>query len=110
MQRLLVQLRDQLRLTTIIGYGPRFLHSTGQLHKVDANNALFTQFTVDLLRDLRIPEEAGWSESFLTFGVLEKAQALDDGRALREAGRHFIRFHLGADIVGGIERLLKKLS
>jgi hypothetical protein len=54
------------------------LHSTGHLHKGDANNALFTRFTVDLLRDLRIPEEGGSPASFITFGV-EKAQALDDG-------------------------------
>jgi hypothetical protein len=55
------------------------LHSTGHLHKGDANDALFTRFTVDLLQDLRIPEEAGSPESFITFGVLEKAQALDGG-------------------------------
>jgi transaldolase/glucose-6-phosphate isomerase len=77
-QRLRVRLRDQLPLTTIVGYGLRFLHSTGQLYKDDANNALFTRFTVDLLRDLRIPEEGGSPASFITFGV-EKAQALDDG-------------------------------
>jgi hypothetical protein len=54
--------------------------------------------------------EAGEFESFIPFGVLEKAQALGDGQALREAGRRFIPFHLGKDIVGGIERLLKELS
>jgi beta-phosphoglucomutase-like phosphatase (HAD superfamily) len=47
---------------------------------------------------------------FLTFGALEKAQALGDGQALRENGRRFIRFHLGKDVVGGIGRLLEKLS
>jgi hypothetical protein len=55
------------------------LHFTGHLHKGDTNNALFTRFTVDLLRHLRIPEVAGSPKSFITFGVLEKAQALDDG-------------------------------
>ena len=56
------------------------MHSTGQLHKGDANNALFPQFTVDLLRDLRISGQASSPESFITFGVLKKAQeALDDG-------------------------------
>jgi hypothetical protein len=78
-QRLPVRLRDQLPLTTTVGYRTRFLHSTGHLHKSDANSVLFTQFTVDLLRHLRIPEEAGSPKSFITFGVLEKAQALDDG-------------------------------
>ena len=79
MQRLPVQLRDQLPLTTTAGYGPRFLHFTGQLHKGDTNNALFTRFTVDLLRHLRNPEVSGSPKSFITFGVLEKAPALDDG-------------------------------
>jgi transaldolase / glucose-6-phosphate isomerase len=78
-QRLPLRLRDQLPLTTTVGYGPRFLHFTGHLHKSDANNnVLFTRFTVDLLRDLRIPEEAGSPKSIITFGVLKKAQALDD--------------------------------
>ena len=57
MQRWPVRLRDQPRLTTTIGYGPRFLHSTGQLHNVGANNALFTQIAVDLLREF-------WSRLF----------------------------------------------
>jgi hypothetical protein len=104
-RRLLVRLRDHLRLNTTVGYGQRFLHSTGQLYKGDPGNGLFIQFTAEPLLDLPIPEEAGSSESFLTSGVLEKAQALDDGQALREAGRRFIRSHLGADVVG-IERLL----
>lgn len=109
-QRLRLGLRDRLRLATTLGYGPRFLHSTGQLHKGDAGGGLFIQFTADPPRDLPIPEEAGSSESFLTFGVLEKAQALGDGQALQKNGRRFIRFHLGKDVVGGIERLLKELS
>jgi hypothetical protein len=77
-QRLRIRLWDRLRLTTTVGYGQRFLHSAGQ-HKGDANSVLFTQFTVDLLRHLRIPEEAGSPKSFITFGVLEKSQTLDDG-------------------------------
>ena len=95
---------------TAVGYGPRFLYPTVQLRKGATGNALFIQFPVDLLQDLPIPDEAGSFEAFLTFGVLEKAQALGDGRALREARRRFIRFHLGADLVGRTEPLPKEFS
>lgn len=98
-------LRDKLHLATTVGYGPRFLHSTGQLHKGDGNNGLFIQFTADVLQDAPIPDEAGAATSGMSFGVLIKAQALGDGQALRDAGRRVIRFHLGTDVVGGLERL-----
>lgn len=110
LQRMRVLLRDRFQLATTVGYGPRFLHSTGQLHKGDGGNGLFIQFTTDPSRDLAIPDEPGSTGSFLTFGILERAQALGDGRALVEAGRRFIRFHLGEDVVGDIERLLEGLS
>jgi hypothetical protein len=71
-----VRLRDQLPLTTTVGYRMRFLHSTGHRHKGDANNALFTRFTVDLIRDLRHPKVADSPESFITFGVLEEAERI----------------------------------
>jgi hypothetical protein len=54
------RLRNRFRLATTVGYGPRFLHSTGQLHKDDAGNGLFIQFTADDPRDAPIPNEAGW--------------------------------------------------
>ena len=98
-------LRDRLHLATTVGYGPRFLHSTGQLHKGDGNNGLFIQFTADVLQDAPIPDEAGAAASGMSFGVLIQAQALGDGQALRDAGRRVIRFHLGTDVVGGLERL-----
>ena len=80
LQRLRVGLRDGLRLATTVGYGPRFLHSTGQLHKGDAGNGLFIQLTADDERDAPIPDEAGGAASSLTFGVLKEAQALGDRR------------------------------
>lgn len=98
-------LRDRLHLATTVGYGPRFLHSTGQLHKGDGNNGLFIQFTADVLQDAPIPDEAGAAASGMSFGVLIQAQALGDGQALRDAGRRVIRFHLDTDVVGGLERL-----
>ena len=82
------------------------LTPTGQLHKGDAGNGLFIQLTADDQRDAPIPAEAGSSASSITFGTLKEAQALGDRRALLDAGRRFIRFHLGADVVGGLKRLM----
>ncbi len=109
LQALRVKLRDRLKVATTVGYGPRFLHSTGQLHKGDAGNGLFVQFTADDPRDVPIPDEAGKPESSITFGVLKMAQALGDGQALRDAGRRVIRFHLGRDVIGGLKQLAEGL-
>jgi hypothetical protein len=102
------RLRDRYRLATTVGYGPRFLHSTGQLHKGDAGNGLFVQFTADSTTDVPIPDEAGAPGSTMTFGVLKMAQALGDGQALLDAGRQMIRFHLGMDVVSGLRGLTEK--
>jgi hypothetical protein len=99
------RLRDRTRLATTVGYGPRFLHSTGQLHKGDAGNGLFIQFTADDLQDIPIPDEAGSPDSTMSFGVLNAAQALGDWQALLAAGRRVIRFHLGDDVVNGLKQL-----
>ncbi|MGD2178608.1 MAG: bifunctional transaldolase/phosoglucose isomerase [Anaerolineae bacterium] len=99
------QLRDRHQLATTVGYGPSFLHSTGQLYKGDAGNGLFIQFTADAPRDAAIPDAAGSDESSITFGILEKAQALGDRRAMEDAGRRVIRFHLGEDVIEGLDRL-----
>lgn len=106
LQQLRIQLRDRLKLATTVGYGPRFLHSTGQLHKGDAGNGLFIQITADDQRDAPIPDEAGSPDSSITFGVLKAAQALGDLQALLFAWRRVIRFHLGEDVVGGLKCLM----
>lgn len=103
-------LRDATRRAVTVGYGPRFLHSTGQLHKGDAGNGLFIQFTAKMPQDAAIPDEAGQPGSSMTFGVLKDAQALGDRQALLDAGRGVLRFDLGADIVGGFARLVGALS
>jgi transaldolase/glucose-6-phosphate isomerase len=100
-----LKLRDRFRLATTVGYGPRFLHSTGQLHKGDGGNGLFIQFTHDPPQDAGIPNEAGEPESSMTFGVLIAAQALGDRQALLDNDRRVIRFHLGSDVVGGLRKL-----
>ncbi len=92
-------------LPVTVGYGPRFLHSTGQLHKGDAGNGLFIQLTADMPEDVDIPDEAGQAHASMSFGVLKTAQALGDAAALRQAGRRIIVFDLGADISGGIAAL-----
>ncbi|MDX6379473.1 MAG: transaldolase / glucose-6-phosphate isomerase [Rubrobacteraceae bacterium] len=109
LQELRLRLRDRLWVATTVGYGPRFLHSTGQLHKGDTGNGLFIQFTADHPRDAPIPDEAGADESSLTFGVLEAAQALGDRQALLDAGRRVIRFHLEEDVPGNLNRLASGL-
>jgi glucose-6-phosphate isomerase len=103
--RLRIALRDRCHLATTIGYGPRFLHSTGQLHKGDGGRGMFIQLTADDPRDVPIPGEIGQHGSSLSFGVLKAAQALGDRQALRNAGRPVIRFHLGGDIPGGMRVL-----
>ena len=104
-----VRLRDRFRLATTAGYGPRFLHSTGQLHKGDAGNGLFIQLTADDPRDAPIPDQAGSPGSSMSFGVLKAAQALGDRQALIDAGRRVIRFQLGDDVVGGLRQLAATL-
>ena len=110
LRKLNTHLRDRLRLATTVGYGPRFLHSTGQIHKGDAGRGLFIQLTADDLQDAPIPDEAESSSSSITFGVLKAAQALGDMQALLNAGRRVVRFHLGKELVGGLERLTKAVG
>ena len=105
LQRMRVRLMHRLVVATTSGYGPRFLHSTGQLHKGDGGNGLFVQITADHERDADIPDEAGAPESSLSFGVLIGAQALGDRQALLDAGRRVIRLHLSRDVSGGLDRL-----
>jgi hypothetical protein len=111
-QALLEQLRRHLQLqtglATTLGYGPRFLHSTGQLHKGDGGNGLFLQLTASAPQDAPIPDEAGSNASALSFGVLIAAQASGDAGALRKAGRAVLRIDLGADIRAGIETIIDK--
>ena len=73
---------------TTLGFGPRFLHSTGQLHKGGANNGLFIQITSEPEHFLPIPGQG------MDFGTLERAQALGDLEALLSRGRRVIRVHL----------------
>jgi len=102
-----IHLRTGLATTT--GYGPRFLHSTGQLHKGDRGNGLFIQFVSDGHEDVPIPDEAGAAASAMSFNVLKRAQALGDARALRAAHRRVLAFDVGQDAAGAIARLAAEL-
>ena len=98
-------IRDRTGRPVTTGYGPRYLHSTGQLHKGDAGNGLFIQLVADDETDLDIPDEPGSNESSISFGVLKTAQALGDAEALAEAGRPVIRFKLGSEAARSIIKL-----
>jgi transaldolase / glucose-6-phosphate isomerase len=93
------QLLERLGLATTFGYGPRFLHSTGQLHKGGPNTGMFLQI-VDVPReDLAVPG------ADFTFGELIRAQSLGDYQALRQKGRRVLRIDLGTDVAGGLTRI-----
>ena len=92
-------LRDKLKVATTIGYGPRFLHSTGQLHKGGADNGVFIQITAEGNSDLEIPGEP------YSFNVLKAAQAMGDFQSLAARGRRLIRLHLTGELDRSLESL-----
>ncbi len=102
--RLLLQ--KKFKAATTLGYGPRFLHSTGQLHKGDAGKGLFIQFTSKMPKDLPIPDNANSNKSSISFGVLISAQALGDKKALEENKRKVIRIDLGNNIYKNLKLLI----
>jgi len=99
LQELRIQLRDATRCATTIGYGPRFLHSTGQLHKGGPNTGVFFQIIANDKVDFAVPGEP------YTFSILKQAQALGDFRALAKRGRRVIGIDLGDNTVSGLDRL-----
>ena len=96
------KLRNKLRLAVTVGFGPRFLHSTGQLHKGDGGHGLFIQITGNDPSDLDIPDEAGSPNTLLSFSTLKTSQALGDREALVRAKRKILAFHISGDITRGI--------
>jgi transaldolase/glucose-6-phosphate isomerase len=101
-------LRDRTRFATTLGYGPRFLHSTGQLHKGGPEAGRFLQIVDEPGHDLPVPE------TDYTFGELIRAQADGDRKALEQRGRRVMRINLrvnlGADLQGGLARLREALG
>lgn len=96
-------LRDKIMSKTkravLFGYGPRYLHSTGQLHKGDGNNGVFIVLSADAKDDIKIPGQR------YTFGQLCNAQALGDFNALQDKGRRAIKLHLTQPVLESIEKI-----
>ncbi len=98
LQSIRTAIQKKYKVATTVGYGPRFLHSTGQLHKGDAGNGLFIQIIGDPKENLLIPDVPQGDESSISFGVLIDAQAMGDREALIENDRQVITIDLGNDI------------
>lgn len=104
LQQLRLALARRTGLATTLGFGPRFLHSTGQLHKGGPNTGLFLQLTDGTSPDLEVPG------SGYTFGQLIRAQAAGDAMALARRGRRLLRLDLGQEPAEGLKRLLDALE
>jgi len=101
LREICVSLRDRFHLAATLGYGPRFLHSTGQLHKGGPNSALILQIVDEPAEDLAVPE------TDYTFGALIRAQAVGDFTALKKRKRRALRVNLGTDVRRGRGQLKK---
>jgi len=99
LQQLRTDVRDRTKCATTTGYGPRFLHSTGQLHKGGPNTGVFFQISDDDQVDFPVPGES------YSFSILKQAQALGDFRALSFNHRRVIRIEVGKNIRRGLEHL-----
>jgi len=93
------RVRDRKRVATCLGFGPRFLHSTGQAYKGGPNRGVFLQVTCDDAKDLAVPGQK------YTFGVVKAAQARGDFQVLAERDRRALRVHLGPDVAAGLKTL-----
>jgi glucose-6-phosphate isomerase len=105
LQLLRLKILQKYKAATTLGYGPRFLHSTGQLHKGDSGNGFFIQLISDIQDDVAIPEGAGSDISSISFGTLIRAQALGDKQALIDNKRKVLTIDLGKSISGSLSKL-----
>ncbi|HEX3469399.1 MAG TPA: bifunctional transaldolase/phosoglucose isomerase, partial [Candidatus Elarobacter sp.] len=103
LQRLRTTVRDALKVATTVGFGPRFLHSTGQLHKGGPNSGVFFQLTYDPPFDLAIPGMVG-------FRTLQRSQALGDFESLDKRDRRGARIHFRGDVKDGLAALTAALD
>jgi transaldolase/glucose-6-phosphate isomerase len=97
--RIRTLVRDARRVATAVGFGPRFLHSTGQAYKGGPNSGVFLQITCEDARDLPVPHAR------YTFGVVKAAQARGDFQVLVDRQRRALRVHLGPDVAAGLHAL-----
>jgi len=96
--------RDKKKVATVLGFGPRFLHSTGQAYKGGPNSGVFLQITCDDAKDLPVPGQK------YTFGIVKAAQARGDFAVLAERGRRALRVHLGKNVKAGLAALAKAVQ
>jgi transaldolase/glucose-6-phosphate isomerase len=99
LRRMRLVLRDRKKVATCVGFGPRFLHSTGQAYKGGPNSGVFLQITADDGEDLPVPGQR------YSFGIVKAAQARGDFDVLAERGRRALRIHLGSDLDSGLAQL-----
>lgn len=105
LQTFRTSIQKKYKVATTLGFGPRFLHSTGQLHKGDSGNGYFIQFVSNIEEDLPIPENPGEEKTSITFGILIKVQALGDRQALIDNKRKVITIDLGPDPIPALQKL-----
>jgi transaldolase / glucose-6-phosphate isomerase len=99
LQAIRLAVRDAKHVATCVGFGPRFLHSTGQAYKGGPNTGVFLQITCDDAVELPVPGQK------YTFGVVKAAQARGDFQVLAERDRRVLRTHLGPDVAAGLATL-----
>jgi transaldolase/glucose-6-phosphate isomerase len=99
LQDIRVLIRDRKRVATCLGFGPRFLHSTGQAYKGGPNTGVFLQITCDDAADLQVPDQR------YTFGIVKAAEARGDFEVLAERDRRVLRVHLGPHVSAGLTSL-----
>jgi transaldolase/glucose-6-phosphate isomerase len=104
LQKMRLSVRDKKHVATCLGFGPRFLHSTGQAYKGGPNTGVFLQVTCDDEHDVEIPGQK------YTFGTVKAAQARGDFDVLAERGRRALRVHLPADLKSGLAKLESALT
>ena len=97
-------IRDRKRVGTCLGFGPRFLHSTGQAYKGGPNTGVFLQISCDDGVDVQVPDQK------YTFGVVKAAQARGDFQVLVDRNRRALRVHLGADVAAGLATLQQAIQ
>ncbi len=104
LQALRMTVRDHKRVATCLGFGPRFLHSTGQAYKGGPNSGVFLQITCDDAQDLPVPDQK------YTFGIVKAAQARGDFQVLADRKRRALRVHLGSDVKAGLVKLAELIK
>jgi transaldolase/glucose-6-phosphate isomerase len=104
LQAMRLAVRDRYRTATCTGFGPRYLHSTGQAHKGGPNSGVFLQITAEDADDLAVPQQR------YSFGTVKAAQARGDLDVLAERGRRVLRVHLRGDLARGLERLVTAIG